>query len=161
MLCDKPVHNLCTENTQHDRELIQRNKSAPISCGADLGYVRRGHIRCNPDCDAASDSPNDERPEGTGPAGESRRDAKEESGTNQQLFSPETIVDTPGYTRANKAAYQGTAVCPTNKSLASKAEVTLIKGLCTADHDPVVAEKEATEGCNHCDHPYISTVNSS
>src|SRR3954447_18615505 len=159
MLCDKPVHYLCTENTQHDRELIQRNKSAPISGGADLRYVRRGDIRCNPDRDPASNSPRNKRGEGGGLAGENGRDTKEQSGHDQQLLPPETIVDTTRYGRTNKAADQRTAVCPTNESFASQTEVTRIKGLRTADHDPVVTEKEAAESSNGCDHPHIPTVN--
>ena len=66
------------------------------------------------------------------------------------------IAQSTSQERTREAADQCATVCPADEPCRIEMKVGFIKRLCSADDDPVVAEKESTHRRNKGDHPDIT-----
>ena len=152
---DSPIDDLSQQNTDDDRELIQADKPTSDRRRADLRNIKRRDIRGETNCSAAYDSPENERRKTVGPAGEYRRNRKQNGGDEKDAPAPEAISKEACCKRADQAPDERTAIRPADKLLGGQTKICLIELSRAADDNPVVPEKEAAHRGDDRDTPDV------
>ena len=147
IFADLPVRQLRHQDTQYDRQLVERDKLAANGCRGDFGYIDRRDVRGDTDAESSDDAIDDKPGETIHRPGPDGRSHKEERGGNQHLLSPVTIAPGPRKQGSCQAADQRAAHRPAAEGRRTfQVEKGFIKYLGASDHHPVVTEQQSA----HC-----------
>ena len=160
-LCDKPVGDLCCQDTKHYSELVERHEAAADIRRGNFGDIHWRQAGGDSDTYSAEEAGYEKQIEVAEDAGSVGRSDEDKCCKREKHLAAEAVGKDSGSHGTNQAAHQSdTHGCTLHRRIVGNAEEHLIERLGTSDYHPVISEEQSTHSRNYADKIHKTFVES-